>query len=47
MQNKDRIAIKKYIEDILYKCIMQDLKPVSTPLDNDLKLTKDMCLKTE
>ena len=42
MQNKDNIVItqKKYIDDILYKFKMQNLKVVTTPFDNNVKLTK-------
>ena len=49
MQNKDNIVItqKKYIEDILRKFKMQDLKAVTTPLDNTIKFTKNMCPETE
>lgn len=48
-QNKDSITMtqKKYIEDILHKFEMQDAKTVSTPMDNGIKLTKDMSTKTE
>jgi hypothetical protein len=36
----------EYIEKVLERFRMQNPKPVSTPLVNHLKLTKDMCPKT-
>ncbi|GBO23996.1 Retrovirus-related Pol polyprotein from transposon TNT 1-94 [Araneus ventricosus] len=37
----------KYIENVLEKFNMQDAKTVKTPLDPSIKLTKEMCPKTE
>ncbi|GBL74429.1 hypothetical protein AVEN_235384-1 [Araneus ventricosus] len=37
----------KYIENILDKFNLQDAKTVETPLDPSVKLTKEMCPKTE
>ncbi|GBN71283.1 Retrovirus-related Pol polyprotein from transposon TNT 1-94 [Araneus ventricosus] len=37
----------KYIENVLEKFNMQDAKTVKTPLDPNVKLTKEMCPKTE
>ncbi|GBM04026.1 Retrovirus-related Pol polyprotein from transposon TNT 1-94 [Araneus ventricosus] len=37
----------KYIENVLEKFNMQDAKTVKTPLDPSVKLTKEMCPKTE
>ncbi|GBL78726.1 Retrovirus-related Pol polyprotein from transposon TNT 1-94 [Araneus ventricosus] len=37
----------KYIENVLEKFNMQDTKTVKTPLDPSVKLTKEMCPKTE
>ena len=36
----------EYIEKVLQSLIMQNTKPFSTPLDNHLKLSKEMCPKT-
>ena len=49
MQNKDNIVItqKKYIDGIHYKFKMLDLKLISTPLDNYVKRSKDICSETE
>nr|GBM94983.1 hypothetical protein AVEN_63074-1 [Araneus ventricosus] len=37
----------KYIENVLEKFNMQDAKTLKTPLDPNVKLTKEMCPKTE
>ena len=37
----------KYIEDILKKYGMEDVALISTPMDVNLKLTKEMCPKTQ
>ena len=37
-----RISQAKYIEDVLKRFNMQDSKPIGTPLDASVKLTKDM-----
>jgi hypothetical protein len=37
----------EYIEKVLKRFRMQNAKPVSTPLDRHLKLTKEMCPKTQ
>ena len=37
----------EYIEKLLERFIKQDAKPVSTPLDNYFKQTKEMCLETQ
>ena len=37
---------KKYIEELLTKFRMEDCNTVSTPMDNNQKLTKDMYPKT-
>ena len=49
LQNNDNIIItqKKYIDGILYKFKRLDLKLITTPLDNYVKLSKYMCLETE
>jgi hypothetical protein len=36
----------EYIEKVLERFRMKNTKPVSTPLTNDFKLTKEICLKT-
>jgi hypothetical protein len=36
-----------YIEKVLERFRMQNAKPVSTPLANNFKLTKEMCPKTQ
>jgi hypothetical protein len=36
----------EYIEKVLERFRMQNAKPVSTPLSNHFKLTKEMCPKT-
>jgi hypothetical protein len=37
----------EYIEKVLERFRMQNGKPISTPLANHLKLTKEMCPKTQ
>jgi hypothetical protein len=37
----------EYIEKVLERFRMQNEKPVSTPLANHFKLTKEMCPKTQ
>jgi hypothetical protein len=37
----------EYIEKVLERFRMQDEKPVSTPLANHCKLSKEMCPKTQ
>jgi hypothetical protein len=37
----------EYTEKVLERFRMQNAKPVSTPLDNHFKLTKEMCPKTQ
>jgi hypothetical protein len=37
----------KYIEDILKKFGMQNCRPISTPMDVNVKLTKNMCPQTQ
>jgi hypothetical protein len=37
----------KYIENVLERFNMKDCKPVSTPINSSVKLTKDMSPKTE
>ncbi|GBM10710.1 Retrovirus-related Pol polyprotein from transposon TNT 1-94 [Araneus ventricosus] len=37
----------KYTENVLEKFNMQDSKTVKTPLDPNVKLTKEMCPETE
>jgi hypothetical protein len=37
----------EYIEKVLERFRMQNAKPVSTPLANHFKLTKEMCPKTQ
>jgi hypothetical protein len=37
----------EYIEKVLERFRMQNAKPVSTPLANHFKLTKEMCLQTQ
>jgi hypothetical protein len=37
----------EYLEKVMERFIMQNEKPVSTPLDNHFKLTKEMCPKTQ
>ena len=36
----------EYIENVLQRFRMQNAKPVSTPLANHFKLSKEMCLET-
>ena len=36
-----------YIEKVLQRFIMQNEKPISTPLANHFKLSKEMCPKTK
>jgi hypothetical protein len=36
----------EYIEKVLERFRMQNVKPVSTPLASHFKLTKEMCPKT-
>ena len=37
----------EYIEKVLQRFRMQNAKPVSTPLTNHFKLSKEMCPKTQ
>ena len=37
----------EYIEKVLERFRMQNEKPISTPLSNHFKLSKDMCPKTQ
>ena len=41
------LSQSEYIEKVLERFKMQDAKPVSTPLASHLKLTKEMCPKTQ
>ena len=41
------LSQSEYIEKVLERFKMQDAKPVSTPLANHFKLTKEMCPKTQ
>ena len=45
MQSEDNIVLiqKKYINDNPFKFKMQDSKIITTPLDNNVRLTKGMC----
>jgi hypothetical protein len=45
--HKLRLSEGEYIEKVLERFRMQNAKPVSTPLANHLKLTKEMCPKTQ
>src|SRR3954469_10006122 len=42
-----RINQSKYIDDILERFGMADCKPVATPMDTSIKLSKDMSPKTD
>ena len=37
----------EYIEKVLERFIMENAKPISTPLASHFKLTKEMCPKTQ
>lgn len=41
------LSQKRYIEDILSKYGMGDCKPVTTPIDINQKISKEMCAETE
>lgn len=44
---KIRLSQKKYIEDLLQKFNMEGAKSVSTPIESNLKMTKEMCPSTD
>jgi hypothetical protein len=43
---KLKLSQGEYIEKVLARFRMKNEKPVSTPLENHFKLTKEMCPKT-
>ena len=45
--HKLTLSQSEYIEKVLERFKMKDAKPVSTPLANHFKLTKEMCPKTQ
>jgi hypothetical protein len=48
-RKKHKLALSQgeYIKKVLERFRMQNAKPVSTPLESHLKLTKEMCPKTQ
>ena len=44
---KFTLSQSEHIEKVLERCKMHDAKPVSTPLANHFKVTKEMCPKTQ
>jgi hypothetical protein len=46
-KNKVTMSQKKYVDDLLKRFGMENSKEVSTPMDPNVKLSKEMCPKTE
>lgn len=44
---KIRISQSKYIKELIEKFNMEYAKAVSTPIESNLKITKEMCPTTE
>jgi hypothetical protein len=46
-KNKVTMSQKKYVDDLLKRFGMENSKEVSTPMDPNVKLSKEMCSKME
>jgi hypothetical protein len=46
-KNKVTMSQKKYVDDLLKRFGMENSKEVSTPMHPNVKLSKEMCPKTE